>query len=405
MKFPVPIVKNLSSEYAQRWLDYYVKPSDRNRRQEEGIWRRTQNIENAKDSGWNSFNDCRRRIVYYLHNFDLQENDQNLYDLVISSLYIYYSLLVPLKELDYIEQSIYISLLEGGWHQSTEDKNYWQKGDLQFFIQKYKEHPQDIVNGRKFPEHYHSMDVIIRTRKIGDIQPQLPWDVLAKGMRTKDNRENPQEHLDLSALREFSPFHVEVGCGPSIEAGIPALHHLHELYCVTDLDTGKFIFGGPKDNIIQRIISNPQSEIPPLGSLFSAAFLAEPTKAHRALYALKENGYLLDPILTNNFDGLTQRVGLREQFLRRYDEAIPDVIFRDIAKAVLVIGSHADRRRVLARARNKGLKVIYLDPEGYYSNGNFVPYLLEGPKNQDIICRKTATEGLTELCMLFGIEL
>jgi hypothetical protein len=60
-----------------------------------------------------------------------------------------------------------------------------------------------------------------------------PWDVLAGGMRIKDRRGNPTIVEDLSALADYLPFQVEVGCGTSVEAGIPPLHRLHEIYRVT----------------------------------------------------------------------------------------------------------------------------------------------------------------------------
>ena len=224
-----------------------------------------------------------------------------------------------------------------------------------------------------------------------------------KGMRTKDKRECPIEVPDLSVLKDLTPFHVEVGCGVSIEAGIPALHNLHELYRVTDSNTGRFIFGGPQDDLLERLLVSPTREITKLGQLFAAAFLAEPTQAHRALLALRDAGLLLTPIMTNNFDGLIHRSGLQEHFLRRYDEAVPAVEFHPDARSLLVIGSHADRRRVQARARGRGLPIIYLDPEGYWSSGRFVPYPLEGPKNGDFLCRNTATEGLLDLCTKLGV--
>jgi hypothetical protein len=224
-------------------------------------------------------------------------------------------------------------------------------------------------------------------------------------MRIRDNREHPLEVPDLSILKDLKPFHVEVGCGPSIEAGVPALHHLHDLYRVANLDNGRFIFGGSQDDLIERLLLSPDHEFPKLGELFKASFLAEPTQAHRAMLALRDAGYLLTPVMTNNFDGLIHRVGLQEHFLRRYDEAIPPVDFHKEAGCLLVIGSHADRRRVQARARARGLPIVYLDPEGYSVAGRFIPYPLEGPRNGDFICRKTATEGLLGLCSELGVSL
>ncbi|MFE3991698.1 hypothetical protein ACFXPW_08405 [Streptomyces goshikiensis] len=45
-----------------------------------------------------------------------------------------------------------------------------------------------------------------------------------------------------------------------------------------------------------------------------------------------------------------QRAGFEEQFMRRYDQRIPPVTFQSDAKALVVIGLHADRRWVAKRA-------------------------------------------------------
>jgi hypothetical protein len=110
------------------------------------------------------------------------------------------------------------------------------------------------------------------------------------------------------------------------------------------------------------------------------------------------------PVMTNNFDGLAHRVGLTQHFLRRYDENVPDVEFSPDAKSLLVIGSYADRRRVQARARARGLHVVYLDPEGYWVDGHFFDYPLEGPRDGDLVCCRTASEGLAGLCSLLSIR-
>lgn len=209
---------------------------------------------------------------------------------------------------------------------------------------------------------------------------------------------------DLGELKKHLPFHVEVGCGISLEAGIPALHHLHQLYNVTNLQNGKFIFGGESDDVTSRIIKNPHLEFMKLCAIFSAAFAAKPTATHSALLALENSGAMIGPVMTNNFDGLAHRAGLKELYLRRYDESIPPVDFDNRARSLLVIGSHADRRRVQLRAREKGLKIFYLDPEGYLVDDQFISYPLEGPKDSDFICRQNASIGVVNLQKMLGLS-
>lgn len=238
-----------------------------------------------------------------------------------------------------------------------------------------------------------------------NVDERLPWEVLAKGMRSKDPRGRPIEVENLAVLKEVGPFHVEIGCGVSIEAGVPALHHLHELYRVTDIETGQFIFGGSEDDLIPRLIMRPQYELSQLSALFLASLVAEPTVSHHAMRALRDSGHLVGPIMTNNFDGLAHRAGLTERFLRRYDETIPPIDFDERARSLLVIGSHADRRRVQARARDRGLQVVFLDTEGYFVRDRFVGYPLEGPQDRDVLCRKPSAWGLADLCSRLGVPL
>lgn len=66
-------------------------------------------------------------------------------------------------------------------------------------------------------------------------------------------------------------------------------------------------------------------------------------------------------------------------------------------KSLIVVGSHADRRRIQAAARQKGLQVIYIDPEGYFEKDNFIEYKLESPQDEDIIYRKGASQAFKDI--------
>jgi len=405
MTFPITLRGALSADYVERWRRYYVERSDRNRRREDGIWRRTQEPWNAAESGWQNPTDRRRRIVHYTHEYDLQNRDGRA-ELLFRNAYVYFSLSLPEEEIASDLSRVTTALQRGGWRLDAGKgpTGLWRLGDLVCSLSYMDRHPEDLLAGRNLPETYRTLDVTLRTQDFTSLDERLPWDVLAQGMRLKDERERPTYVQDLSALTQLSPFHVELGCGASIEAGVPALHHLHELYRVTDSKTGRFIFGGDQDDLIERLLMRPTAEFTALAELFGAAFVAEPTPAHRALVALRDAGHLVGPIMTNNFDGLAHRVGLSEHFLRRYDEVIPDVEFSPEARSLLVIGSHADRRRVQARARARGLKIVYLDPEGYRIDGRFIEYPLEGPRDGDSVCRKTAIEGLAGLCSMLEIR-
>ena len=403
--FPIVLRDGLNDQLIKRWRTEYLVPSDRNRTREDGIWRRTQTPTNSSESGWRDSSDQRRRIVHYTHSYDVVAGELGG-SLVLNGTYIYFSTSLPKTELDFCQSQFEASLSSGGWRRdgSLAAHQIWILGDLICSVERIDRHPEDVKARRMMPENYQTLDVCIRSLPHIPVPNRLPWEVLAMGMRVKDVRGRPNVVSDLSSLAEYLPFHVELGCGPSLESGVPALHHLHELYCVTNLQTGHFIFGGAEDNLIARILERPFDELKSLTTLFQASFLAEPAPAHHALVTLKEAGVLIGPVMTNNFDGLAHRVGLPELFLRRYDEAIPPISISPQARSLLVIGSHADRRRVQARARAAGLKVFYLDPEGYHVGNRFIKYPLESVTDLDVLCRKGASEGLVELCGILGLS-
>ena len=120
---------------------------------------------------------------------------------------------------------------------------------------------------------------------------------------------------------------------------------------------------------------------------------AVPTPFYHKLKALHDAGSIVGPIINNNFDGLPLSVGLEELPLRKYDETglYPPIEFHPAAKSLFVIGAHADRRKCQYHARNKGLKIVHIDPEGYDDNGQFIPYPLEAPQDEDFILRTTCS--------------
>jgi hypothetical protein len=136
--------------------------------------------------------------------------------------------------------------------------------------------------------------------------------------------------------------------------------------------------------------------------MYRACFTASTTPAMEALAWLARAGAVTGPVITNNFDVLAARAGLTECCVRRYDEIMPDVPLVPETKALLVIGSHADRRAVQARARDQGKKIFYLDPEGFCEDGMFLPYPLESPQTGDWLCRQTAAQALPALARALG---
>ncbi|MFF5334624.1 hypothetical protein [Streptomyces sp. NPDC013181] len=50
-----------------------------------------------------------------------------------------------------------------------------------------------------------------------------------------------------------------------------------------------------------------------------------------------------------------------------------------------------------ARARERGMQVVHVAPEGFWHDGQFMPYPLEGPQDGDLACRATPAEALRAL--------
>lgn len=396
MRLPYAVL-DLDDRLRERWNVHFAGEHDRPRYIEEGIWRRTQHPENAEQSGWTPESNSRRRIVHYHYRYGSDDRQ-----LVLREFYLYHCISYGTNEIDTHEESVRDQLAQGGW---IRDGRGWRRGDLICETGRYEVHPKDIEAGRVLPDDYSSYEVVIRSENchLPESVTNRPWYVLAGGPRIKDQRGEPALVDDLSSIGEWLPFQVEVGCGTSYEAGVPPLHRLHEIYRVTNRydnmpgQSNSFILNAESDPLLREVLTTPEEKFSEFVEMFKACFLAEPTPALMALKALADRGHFIGPVITNNFDVLTARAGLPECFVRRYDQRIPDVPFLPDARSLLVVGNHADRRAVQARARQRGMKLFYLDPEGFWLNGQFSPYPLESPQTNDILCQKEAVHGLTEL--------
>ncbi|MFJ6696510.1 hypothetical protein ACIQM4_10605 [Streptomyces sp. NPDC091272] len=404
MDIPYIVIDQLDPDQQQIWKTHFGD-ADRPRYIEEGIWRRTQEQATARQSGWSGPGDARRRVVHYRYRYGLVPTTAAP-AIGLTDLYLYHSAAAPAEEITAHRDALRASLTAGGW-KSLLGGELWTRRDLECRITPYDVHPQDARAGRRLPTGYRTLDVQITSTSYTPPPSvrHLPWSVLAGGIRRKDRPGTPTLVPDLSALADLRPFQVEIGCGTSVEAGIPPLHRLHEIYRVTDRQgheprEHRFTLSPATDTLLHEMLTEPEEKTAEFVEMFRACFLAEPTPAMWALKELQDAGHLVGPVITNNFDVLAARAGLDECFVRRYDQIVPDVTWVEGAKALLVVGLHADRRKVQARARERGMTVVHLDPEGFWHDGRFLPYPLEGPQTGDLVCRATAAEALPELVNL-----
>ncbi|MDX3851747.1 hypothetical protein [Streptomyces sp. AK02-01A] len=408
MFLPYPVIEQLSPQQVTTWEEHFAgNGHERPRSIEEGIWRRTQDPTNAEQSGWSEDSGGRRRVVHYRYRYDL-DYTHPVPRLVLAELYLFVSHLAPANEIDAYAKGVNAWLAEGRWREKQDE---WHRGDLVTTMTQHDVHPQDERADRATPQGFRSLDVQITSE--GFRAPRelrnLPWDVLAGGMRVKEQRGKPSFADGLSGLLDFLPFQVEVGCGTSIEAGIPPLHYLHEVYRVTArkdnslTQSHAFTLSPQADTLVQEMLLDASGKAHELTRMFAACFVAQPTPAHESLKALHDAGHLVGPVITHNFDTLSARAGLEEVFVRRYDQKIPPVPLLDEAKALLVVGLHADRRAVEARAREKGMKIFFIDPEGLMENGVFKEYPIEGAREGDVVVRQEAIPALARLCQLLNV--
>lgn len=405
LRLPFVFVGDLSSEDVDLWRSFYENPIvlSRDSTIEEGLWRRTQEECNQDESGWRSEDDKRRRMVHYWYRYALVEDDLR-WSIVLSEMYLWWHICMPEMEVAIFEEHIRSGLHLGRWRTvyALDGQKLFKNGDIYLRLHQIRptENHYDHMANRRFPDDYCILEATVFSAGMsqGDDFVRKPWKVLSTGIRRKDVRGNPVVD-DWDAIKNLLPAQVELGCGPSIEAGIPPLHFLHDVYCVTDKGTGRFILDPYKDSLIRRFAEDPGKMLMLFSEMYRKCFTAQPTRFHLLLKELYENGSVVGPIITNNFDGLVCRLGLQELYVRRYDEShiIPDVEFHPAAKSLIVVGSHADRRRIQHAAREKGLPVAYIDPEGYQERGGFRPYLLESPQDNDFLFRTSAIDAMDRI--------
>lgn len=395
------LVTPLTNEETVIFKTYYEQPLRGVKRNNlEGIWFRTQTEANKTLSNWNKPSDRRRRIVHFFDEYGLSNHNETTY-LQLEKTFLYVSVSLPEDEL-----LVYIDKIKRKIN-NTENSLCNEEYEIHYFknmvleIRKYKEHPMDIQSGRKLPDNYNTVDITVRSQNFIPTVDFLekPWKLFKKGLRSPGIKGNPQYVTDPTEIIKYLPAQVELGCGPSIESNIPPLYTMHETYKVQNHE-GQFYMGPDSDDLIEKLLEDPESAYQRFTSMFKSCVVAKPSESHYFIKEMFEQGFFVGDILSNNFDMLCERVGLKENLLRTTipEKFFPKIEFHKDAKSLICIGSHADRKNVQLQARLKGLKVIHLDPEGYYlSDHTFKEYPLESPKDEDIVYKTTAKEGLSQL--------
>ncbi len=400
MKFPFVILPELTDQQLHRF-EHHVNSdaSGWHRKWTESIWRRHQHPSNAKLSGWASQSDSKRRLIHFYDEYDVSGRQ-----FVLKNAYLWVNWTLPEAHIAEYRAAILAGLESGGWSKlpNTEsgDVNSWQRGDLVATLRGCVVHPEDVKRGVQQPPDYRNLDLVVKNA--GYVLPtgwvERPWRVFHEvGLRKVLPRGEPRL-IEPERIAEFLPAQLELGCGPSIEAGIPHLSNLHRIYGVSLPNYG-FIYRAAQDGVLE-LLSAPEAKYREMTDIYRACLVAGSTDFYRAIGTLREKGLLVGPVITNNFDCQCADLGFPEISLRNYDwePYYPQIPYDPRARSLLVVGVHADRRLVQMRARDRGLKVIFVDPEAYVApDGSRIHYPVEAPQSDDLFVRSTASEALSRL--------
>ena len=370
MIFPWIIQSGLSEELIGNWKSRFCDNWDRSIR--EAVWRRHQCPENAELSGWRSPEDMRRRVLHYRDKYSLVGGD-----FALTHAKIVLSFFAPYREILDHHDRVMSSLR--GWV-AVGERTY-RNGDLSF----------------AYASGWSENGYAEAAYEVTSVGYDLPRATMHREIRKVSVRGTPQE-IGVKDLEKWLPAQVELGCGASIEAGVPPLNYLHEHYNVFRKD-GTFVFCD--DVFLSDFLKDPEKKYRAFSKIHHSCLTVAVSPFYKVLKELHNKGVVVGPIITNNFDGLAKSAGLPEFCMRQFDKdwVYPEVKFHPAAKSLLVIGSHADRRGTVGCARRAGLRVIHVDPEGYGTETGFVPYPIEAPTDEDFIIRKGATEAICDISL------
>jgi len=383
------IIQEISEKQAEVFNKYFAEDGNFCF---EGCWLRNQRPENAKKSGYIDETTQRRRYVHFYDTY-CDEVINGKHYLALADYYLYVTNTLPKEEIYAYVNKITKALDENNF---IKNNNSYFKDNTQVDIMFYEKHPK---NTSEFPANYISCDIIIRSKGFDYTKHyDRMWALSRKMYRMPEQRGNPTYITDVKEILKYLPAQVEMGCGPSIDTGIPPLYEMHDTYKVQNHITGKFYFCD-QDNLILSVIEDEAKMRKIFAKVPIACISAEHTNGYKYFNELYKKVYFKGTVYNNNFDRLVKRFDIPEKILRIYDinEYIAKTNFETDVKSLVCMGCHADRRQVERQARQNGLKIIFIDPEGFYNKDGFEPYPIEGPKDGDIILKMTFEEAMKKL--------
>ena len=398
MKFPFVVLPDLTDRELQRYHGHIdSNASGWHRRFTESIWRRHQHPSNARLSGWKHEGDKKRRLLHFYDEYGLEGRA-----FVLRHAYLHLNLTLPEESIEEYRAAIAEGLRQGAWRSeaSYRGAERWRHGDLIALLRHTELQPHDQKRGLSIPRDYRNLDLTLKSdgHQLPDGWEERPWKVFFNvGLRKVLSRGQPLL-IDARDIAAHLPAQLELGCGPSIEAGIPHLSTLHRIYGVSKADYG-FVFRAGADGLLE-VFRDPEAKYREMTDIYRSCLVAQATPFYQHMLDLWQRGHLVGPVITNNFDCQCADLGLPEISLRRYDwePYYPRIDYNPRARSLLVVGVHADRRLVQMRARERGLRVIFIDLESYVApDGRAISYPVEAPQSEDLFVLASAHDALISL--------
>lgn len=402
MRMPFVVKYDLNNDSKEVFDKYFYNTKDKGYILD-NLWFRTQDEKNKMFSNRKSENDVRRRVFHSMQKYNIQEKD-GVCSLLLEDLFIYISLSMPEEEIKSYNEKLLYALNNNDW--KLENDKYINE-DLQLSFSFYENNYLDRFSN--FPMNYSHLEILIKPVSTSfdfNHENNRIWELFKKGIRNKNTKTAAQRIDSIESIEKYFPAQIETGCGPSIELGVSPLHELHEIYKVQNKN-GQF-YMNETDTFLVDFINGVEKKFSSMSKLVKEFISCTPSDNHKKLNELFKLGIFKGEILSNNFDRMFSRTGLEERIVRVYerDNFYPNINFHPDVKSLIVIGSHADRRQIWKKARERGLKIIHINPNGYYEDNDlFFEKRIEDVCEDDLLLKVTYSEWIEMLYSHFKMEL
>ena len=279
MKFPFVVIPELTDRQVERYHRHINSDaSGWHRKWTESIWRRHQHRSIARLSGWTSDGDRQRRLIHFYDEYDVQDRS-----FILENAYLWVNWTLPEGPIEAYRTSIADGLLRGGWTRSASSKRdgiegeEWRRDSLIARLEYCRVHREDHKRGAAPPPQYRNLDLTVITDgyRLPRGWAERPWRVFYDvGLRRVLPRGQPQV-IEPEEIADYLPAQLELGCGPSIEAGIPHLSNLHRIYGVSHSDY-RFVYRAEHDAVIE-LLASPETKYREMTDMYRACMIAGET--------------------------------------------------------------------------------------------------------------------------------